>query len=335
MMKINNVWPAFAVMAVVAFVLLATFAVWQPAGQPEGAKLRLAINQWPGYELLYVGQVKGFYEQEGLDVDLVQFSTLDDARRSFERGQVDAIAATLVDIVQIHRDRGEMPKILLAADYSDGGDVIVSMKQRAPSVRSLKGKRVGVEQMFGRFVLDRALRLQGLSLGDVHLVETSVMGASRLLQRGEVDAIVTYFPYVIETLKVAGTTTIFTTKEVPGEIFDVVATRNEDLQRIPDLQGKLTRVWSKAFDFLKTNPQEAMEIMARREGVTVDEFKAALAGVKLVPAEQQAAVLAPGGAVAEAIEVLLHVPGWKGKAVAETVSAQEFLTRPSDVGMGN
>lgn len=334
-MKTDNVWPAFAAIATVALVLLGIFAVWEPSGQEQKHRLRLAINLWPGYELLYVAYVKGVYEQEGLDLDLVQFSTLDDARRSFERGQVDAIATTLVDIVQTYRSHGEMSRILLAADYSDGGDVIVSMRDRVPDVRSLKGKRVGVEQMFGRVVLERALRLQGLTLRDVRLVETSVLGASRLLQRGEVDAIVTYVPYVIEALKVAGTKAIFTTKETPGQIFDVVATRSEVLRRIPDLQGRMTRVWSRSLDFFKTNPEEAFEIMARREGVTVPEFKAALSGVQLIPPEQQAAVLAPGGPLAEALEALLRLPDWTGAARNESVSAQEFLTPPSSVGVGN
>lgn len=332
-MKNNNVWPAFAVMAAAAIVLLGILAVWQPDDQHQKSKLRLAINLWPGYELLYVAKVQNFFEQEGLDVDLIQFSTLDDARRSFERGQVDAIAATLVDIVQIYRDRGEMPKILLAADYSDGGDVIVSMKHRAPDVKSLKGKTVGVEQMFGRFVLDRALNLHGLSLRDVRLVETSVMGASRMLQRGDVDAIVTYVPYVIETHKVAGTKTIFTTRETPGQIFDVIATRTEHLQRIPDLQGKMTRVWSRSFEFLRKSPREAMEIMARREGISVDEFKGALEGVRLIPAEQQAAMLAPAGPLVASLEALLEVQGWSDPAELKAAAAQDFLATRTSIGL--
>jgi NitT/TauT family transport system substrate-binding protein len=335
MMRVEKIWPAIALIAAASLVALGMFGILAPDRTILAPRLRLAINPWPAYEVLYLAGVKKFYEAEGLNVELVQFSTLDDARRSFERGQVDAIATTLVDVVQIYHDTGEMPRILLAADYSDGSDVIVSLHKRVRDVKSLKGKTVAVEQMFGRFILDSALQQNGMSMADVRIVETSVMSAPGLLARGSVDAIVTYAPYTVEALKVAGSKVIFTTKDSPEQVFDVVATRVEHLERIPDLQPRLMRVWKRAMEVLESEPEAAHEIMARRERISVPEFKEALAGVRLIPSEQQASMLARSGPVARSIDRLTHFTGWSSARTVAEVSPEGFLSLSTGVGREN
>jgi NitT/TauT family transport system substrate-binding protein len=40
-------------------------------------------------------------------------------------------------------------------------------------------------------------------------------------------------------------------------------------------------------DFAKSNPDEAYKIMAEREGISVEEFQAALTGVSVIEKDQQ------------------------------------------------
>jgi ABC-type nitrate/sulfonate/bicarbonate transport system substrate-binding protein len=56
--------------------------------------LRLGLNAWPGYEFLHLAEVRGFYKQRGVDVQLVEFGSLSDARLALERDQVDGLQAT-------------------------------------------------------------------------------------------------------------------------------------------------------------------------------------------------------------------------------------------------
>ena len=65
-------------------------------GQAPQPPVRIGINFWPGYEFLYLAEKQGFFKQEGVPVELIQFSSMGDARRAFERGQVDAMAVTLI-----------------------------------------------------------------------------------------------------------------------------------------------------------------------------------------------------------------------------------------------
>ena len=64
------------------------------------ASFRLGIIPWPGYEFLYLAQGKGFYHDEGLEVRIVEFDSLSDARRAYERGQIDALGTTVIEVLQ-------------------------------------------------------------------------------------------------------------------------------------------------------------------------------------------------------------------------------------------
>ena len=54
--------------------------------------LRIAINPWPGYEFLYLAERLKLFEAEGVEVRILQFSSLNDSRRAFELGKADGFS---------------------------------------------------------------------------------------------------------------------------------------------------------------------------------------------------------------------------------------------------
>lgn len=66
------------------------------------AALRVGISPWPGFELIYLAQEQGYFREEGLEVRLLEFSSLSDTRRAYERGQVDIMACTVIEVLQAH-----------------------------------------------------------------------------------------------------------------------------------------------------------------------------------------------------------------------------------------
>ena len=149
-------------------------------GQPKSPPLRVGINAWPPYEFLFLAQEKGFFRDAGVDVKLVEFGSLSDARQAFENGKLDGWAATLVEVVMVHDGAMRKPRILRLLDFSDGADVIIAGKD-TQSIRDLRGKRCGVEQAsLGVFLLGRALESEGLHLTDVTLVSKEDRKSTRL-----------------------------------------------------------------------------------------------------------------------------------------------------------
>ncbi len=67
----------------------------------------------------------------------------------------------------------------------------------------------------------------------------------------------------------------------PGKRMDVLVTRDESIGQYHQEMQQLLRGWRKALDYMHTNPDPAALSMARREGVPLPQFQAALQGLEL------------------------------------------------------
>lgn len=295
-------WPRSrqhpAALAILSLLCALFFAGCSPS-QKVSEPLRIGLNAWPGYEFLYLAQEKQFFREAGIDVKLVELTSLADARRAYERGLIDGLGTTLIDTLQARHARPPGPQVVWVADYSDGADVIVARKGLS-KVSDLKGKRVGVEMVsLGVYILSQALEKSGMHLKDVAAVYMDQASMAHALKSGTLDAVVTYPPTSVTLQKEDAGNIVFSTAELPGEVMDVlaidtaiVAERKEDVRR-------LVAAFSKAVDFTKAHPQEAYAIMAKRERISPEEFKDAMeSGMKILSLEDQLPFLGPEGRIA-------------------------------------
>lgn len=265
--------------------------------------LRIGISAWPGYEFLYLAQVKGLFKEEGVDVRLVEFDSLGDVRRAFERGQLDGLGTTVVEVMQARDQPTRRPQAVVVVDYSDGADVMIGQ----PGVRdqaSLRGARIGIELgSLGTFFLARALVAFGLGPADVKIVALSHSSMESAFKNKELDAVVTYPPVSLAILRSAEARIIFSSAQIPGEIVDVIAV-DESLVR--DRRGEvaaMVKAFHRAVAYAQTNPTDAYGIMAAREQITPEEFAKALAdGIRLVGPARQQEFLSPQGRLRQVVD---------------------------------
>jgi NitT/TauT family transport system substrate-binding protein len=243
------------------------------------------------------------FRAEGVDVQVVEFSTLGDCRRAYERGQLDACGATVAEVLTARDHSPRSPQIVHVMDYSDGADVIVA-RPGITDCAGLKGRRVGVElSTVGVYVLARALEKHGLSLSDVTAVPLNTPAMEHAMRNGELDAVVVYPPHSVALLRDGEAATIFSSAEIPGEVVDVLAVDAEITRTRPDAVAKLLRAFWRAVAYAEQNPEEAYAVMAAREGLTPAEFQRALTvGLKTVSQADQASYLRPGGKLAAVID---------------------------------
>ncbi|SFB89727.1 ABC transporter substrate-binding protein [Pseudoalteromonas denitrificans] len=257
----------------------------------KSPKVKLAINPWPGYEFLYLASEKGFFLQEGLNVELIEAPSLADVQRMYAQGHANAMATTMIEAVTSAGELKKPTSLVLIPDYSNGGDVILS-NENITSVRELKGKRVGAEiGSLGMFVLVKALKKNGLSLADVEVINVEQLNALNAININEIEAIVTYPPYSIELLNKTNSLKIFTSAEIPNDVVDTISVDSSILKQDPSWLKKFHKVWERSLNYAKTNQQDAYEIMAQREGISVKEFTEALTGLYILPASEQLKVL--------------------------------------------
>jgi NitT/TauT family transport system substrate-binding protein len=258
--------------------------------------LRLGINAWPGYEFLYLAQEKGFFRDAGVDVRLLEFSSLPDCRRAYEHGQIDALGATVIEVLQIRDHSRRSPQIVRVIDYSNGADVILAQPS-FPNAASLRGARVGVElASLGVYVLSRGLEKNGLALSDIRTVSVDQTSMEDAFRKGELDAVVTYPPTSVKLLRDNKVKPLFSTSEIPGEVIDVIAVEETLNTQNPEQVSKMLSAFDRAVAYAKEHPAEAYAIMAAREGITPAEFAEALSdGVRMVSEAEQAAYFQADG----------------------------------------
>jgi len=232
----------------------------------------LGTNLWTGYEPFYLARSRAFLSQQ--HTRLVDFSSSSPVNRSMMNGTIDAAALTLDEALAL-RSRGVPIVVVLVLDISDGGDAVVAQPEYR-SMASLHGASVAMENTpFGAFMLMRALESEGLSPEDVTIVPLEVDEHEQAMRSRQVAAAVTFSP-VLDRLIEQGFRPLFSSRQVPGEIVDVLVVHERVLQTQSDQLDALISGWFQALTFLETNPEEAHALMSKRLAQTTEQVSESL-----------------------------------------------------------
>lgn len=252
--------------------------------------IRLGTNLWPGYEPLYLAREIGRLDTE--KIRLVGYPSATEVISAFRNRAIEAASLTLDEALQLVDD-GLPIKVILVHDVSHGADVILAR----PDIRQfsdLAGRTVAVESTaLGAYVITRALQKHKLGIDAVQIKHLDVNQHEAAYRAGEVDAMVTFEPFNTR-LKELGAREIFTSREIPGEIIDVLVV-HEDIYktRMPDLRH-LTQSWFAGLEYLAAEPQKAAKIMSRRLKLSEQEVLASYEGMELPSHAQNMAMLLEG-----------------------------------------
>lgn len=235
-------------------------------------------NPWPGYSGQYVALAKDLFSQEGVKVQEVFFQSASDEITAFLAGKVDVGWFTSGDSIQMAAKDPSI-KMIYLVDYSNGSDGILGRDIQSP--KDMKGKTVGRENILFENVLLRAyLAKGGLTEKDIKLNDMTAADAATAFAAKRVDAAVSYEPWLTKAAKEGGGEVIFSTKDT-NLIADVIVTRDKVIQsRKADLQAYIKAI-DKAVKLVNAGDAEAIKITAQKMGVSPDDAKEQIAGVKI------------------------------------------------------
>lgn len=252
------------------------------AWSAEAETLKVAHSTWVGYGPFYIARDKGFFQEEGVDIELVIMEDTPSKMGALQAGQIDLVAST-ADEFPIYMPPGKPLRYILAVDNSKGGDGIIALKDIA-SVSDLKGKKVAFETgSVSQFFLNAVLREAGMSEADIEVVNMTATDSGVAFVAGQVDAAVTWEPALSQGANSAKGHLLLSSADKPGLITDVVAVTPATAAEHADELKAFVRAWYRALDFIKTNPDEANQIMAEGVGGWLADpavFKETLAGIE-------------------------------------------------------
>jgi NitT/TauT family transport system substrate-binding protein len=263
--------------------------------------IRISISPNTVFELLHLAEKKGFFKDEGVSVKLIRLSALEDARRSYVRGQVDGMTGALTELIKA-RENGRESKILFVIDSSNGADVIIAHKG-IKNISDLKGKKIAIEpESFGLSMLAGTLEKAGLSFNDVNLKGMNQLNIPQALLSGEIDAAHSYAPYSVSLLKNnPHISVIIDSSQIKDDIFDVLAIDPQVIKQRPDDMKAIKRAWDKAYAYSLAHPKEANLLMAEIENISQQDFTDDLKKTRIFTSADTSNLLKSGGAIEQSL----------------------------------
>jgi len=263
--------------------------------------LVLGASVWPGYEPIYLAREQGYFAE--VNLRLSEQASPAEVKAAFRKHELHVAAVSLDEALQLRRDIPDL-KIVLLSDASKGADVILA-QSGISNMKQLQGRRVGIANSTqAAYFLNLALKSAGMQAGQVEVVSVPVEAQEAAFRAHKVDALVGVEPArMLET----GAQILFDSSRVQGKIFHVLVTRDEDIGRYHhDIVG-LLRGWRRALEFIRTEPDKAVQAMAAREKITPAQFGKALQGIELLGMQRNSELLVgEQPAVGASVDELQH-----------------------------
>lgn len=236
-------------------------------------KVILGSATWIGYAPLYLAVEKGFAKDEGVDLEMRTIESTSDIANAMKSESMQGTAETL-DTEVIDKAAGLDLVAVQPLCNSNGADGIV-VKNEYNSLEDLKGKTIALETTGGAslFWFNMMLAEKGMTMQDFDVKSMSAGDAGSAFVGGQVDAAVTWEPWLSKANQTSFGKTLITSKDYPGLIVDSLAFRRDFAEKYPKTVQGIIRAWYRAVAYIKEHPDEAIPICAKSQGMTPEEFK--------------------------------------------------------------
>ena len=228
------------------------------------APLRIGANLWTGYGTLYLARDLGYYDKKS--VKLVDYPSGTEEVRAYRNNEIEGAGLSIDQAISLAAIQ-ENIKIITIMEVSHGGDVFLG-KPEITDMKALKGKRVGVEATsLGALFITHALEKHGISVKDIQIFPLELTEHEQAYKQGTLDAVFTFGLVKIKLL-VAGSRSLFDSKQIPGEIVDILAVSTEALANYSDTIQALINPRFCAFNHYKKSPGYADICITKRTQLT-------------------------------------------------------------------
>lgn len=261
---------------------------------PQTPPLIIGYSNWSGWWPWAIAESEGLFKANGLNVELKWFDGYLESLQAMAAGQLDGNCQTLNDTIAFVGDSKNGQVAVLVNDNSAGNDKII-VAENINTIQDLKGKKVAVEEgLVDDFLLALALEKEGMSRQDVEIVNLETGAAAAAFVAGQVDAVGAFPPFWLTALQRKGSKELISSKEFPGAIPDLLVVSQKLIQDRPQEVQGLVKTWFDIREFMIKNPEKANEIMAKRAGVSAEEFKMFNEGTKFFTIQDNLEAFTPG-----------------------------------------
>ncbi len=244
--------------------------------------LRVGFDSWVGFAGIFAAVDQGFFEKEGVKIELRSFPGPTDTIPPTIAGDLDIALTTPDNVMSV--DAGQKADLITIAliDVSDGADAVVARNDIA-DIAGLRNKKIAVT--FGQcneLLLLQALAKSGLKQSDVTLLNMDADAAGAAFIAGRLDAAVTWEPWVTQVTSSGRGRILFSSKLAPNLIFDGAAvTRKYAAGHKTEIEAFI-RGMDAGVAYLRSHPNETYAIVAKALAIKPADVAQMLKGVKVL-----------------------------------------------------
>jgi ABC-type nitrate/sulfonate/bicarbonate transport system substrate-binding protein len=226
----------------------------------------------------FVAVEKGFYKEEGLEVEANPINTSNLIAQDLVVGHIDAgIELSIVPLlIQLEKSPNSAKIFSISNITSENGfdGILVKANSTMTKLEDIAGKKVGVfPGTTAKNSLSQIFKTKFPNLSLPTFVELDPSLHIQSLENGDIDALFTYEPTLTLGIVKKGfkkiSTSIYAIQYSPSPI-GVAALNQKWLEANPETAKAFLRAIDKAVDFIKTNPSEARQILAKATNLDVN-----------------------------------------------------------------
>src|SRR3989338_4606875 len=227
--------------------------------------IKIGYREHLFYLPAYVAYAKGYYKEQGLDAELVKFSSTNQLVEAIINRNIDAgIGGINAEVVlTIETKTPGMLKIFSLGIYNEQFDgLLVAKNSNIIEIKDLENKTISaIPGSSSMITMNKMIEKEGLK-GKVKIVQTEPSQQLNALSSGSVDAIFVLEPLVtIAEEKGIGRVLIespITNYLIPDNMPYVISVFSADfVSENPELAEKIVKAADKAIEFVNKNPEEA------------------------------------------------------------------------------
>jgi NitT/TauT family transport system substrate-binding protein len=250
-------------------------------------QLNLAVAPQIAWMPWYLANQENIFEEHstkhGIQVQFIPDNNYQDTIDKFITQEVQAIAISNIDAIAQLVRRDIEADVILITNTSNGNEAILLSPNADTSLHSLRGKTFALVKNSSRhYLFDRYLIRNQIAFDEINIVDTVENNIHEAFSKKEIYGVVTSNPNLHKLSHGKSAKVLFDSRQIPGEIFDMLIIRRETLLNYPQFAQVLLATWFSVMERLQGSRQgTTLDALASLANLTRAEYEEQLATTPL------------------------------------------------------
>jgi len=228
-------------------------------------KVTIGVGVAPLSLPIWVAENKGYFADNGLDVEIKEYPSGKAAVGDLIDGKVDMATITEFGFMSKSFDEKDI-RIVSSITTANINSLVANKNSGIEEISDLKGKRIAtVSGTEAEFFLVTFLLFNDISTDDVEIIHLKPDDLVQSVSSGEVDAALIWEPYIYEIKTNLGENAIIWHGQSGQSTYWLLSSKEDFITKNPEIVKRTLKALLQAEEFVKTKEAEAKAILVSHD----------------------------------------------------------------------